>query len=177
MRSSSGVLVKDRLGSKYMTTAAHKFPFDKNVYHPSLSGAIIGKFTTGLTHTDITLMKLGDGVDFVNEPFGNTSTLASPFRLGDFIRMAETKRQDLVFLDSPFTGLVEGKLMSKISCVFHLRTKIRKYRSKPNGTKWGKTQLMSWWTVLMAPPSGTPIIEFWAFSVMPLEQDSTRIIA
>ncbi|KAJ5799978.1 uncharacterized protein N7518_002046 [Penicillium psychrosexuale] len=112
MRSSSGVLVKDHLGSKYMTTAAHRFPFDKNVYHPSPRGAIIGEIS-GLTHTDIALMKLGDGVEFVNEPFGNTSTPASPFRLGDFIRMAETKRQHLVFLDSPFTGLIEGQLMSK----------------------------------------------------------------
>ena len=113
MRSSSGALVKDHLGSTYMTTAAHSFPFDKNVYHPSPGGAIIGEITTELTHTDIALAKLGDGVDFMNESFGNTSTLASPFRLGDFIRVAETKRHDLVFLDTPFTGLVEGQLMSK----------------------------------------------------------------
>lgn len=112
MRSSSGVLVKDLLGSTYMTTAAHGFPFDRNVYHPYPGGSMIGEITTELPHTDIALMKLRYGVEFVNEPFGNTLT-ESPFRLGNFIRIAEIKRQDLVFFDSPFFGLVNGQLMSK----------------------------------------------------------------
>ncbi|KAJ5496989.1 hypothetical protein N7463_008976 [Penicillium fimorum] len=121
-----------------MTTAAYEFT--GNVYHPHPGGAMIGEITAELTHTDIALTKLGDGVDSVNELVGNKLTRESPLRLKNFLRIAEAGRHDLVYFDSPFSGLVEGQLMSKNT------TRIPSddlYGSKPSRSIWGKTQLMS----------------------------------
>ena len=90
MRSSSGVLVQNNLGQKFMTVAAHGFPVDGTVYHPHAGGRTIGRLIMELTHTDVALVKLEDGVEFVNEPFENTLTPATSFRLRDFTRIAET---------------------------------------------------------------------------------------
>ncbi|KAI2720819.1 hypothetical protein CBS147332_4059 [Penicillium roqueforti] len=113
MRSSSGVLVKNNLGQKFMTVAAHGFPADATVYHPHAGGRTIGRLIMELTHTDVALVNLEDGVEFVNEPFENTLTPATSFRLRDFIRIAETQQHDLVYFDSPFSGLAEGERMSR----------------------------------------------------------------
>lgn len=108
--SSSGVLVKDRLGYKYMTVAAHGFPglpFDGKVHHPH-SDRILGEAIIEPTHTGVALVKLSEGVEFTNEPFENTLMPAPAFKLAGFVRAAETRIGDDVFVDSPFSGFVEG---------------------------------------------------------------------
>lgn len=47
-------------------------------------------------------------MEFINEPFENTLVPAPPFKLAGFARAAETRIGDTVFLDSPFSGFVEG---------------------------------------------------------------------
>ncbi|KAJ5701057.1 hypothetical protein N7488_008605 [Penicillium malachiteum] len=111
MLTSSGVLVKDRIGNEYMTVAAHGFPghpYDGNVYHPYFPGQVVGEVIMEISHTDIALVKLTDGIEFVNEPFENTLVPIPPFKLARFARAAETRIGDDVYLDSPFSGLVEG---------------------------------------------------------------------
>ncbi|KAJ5139195.1 uncharacterized protein N7515_004043 [Penicillium bovifimosum] len=109
--TSSGVLVKDPLGHEYITVAAHGFPgfpFDGKVYHPHSSDRALGEAVIELSHTDVALVKLRQGVEFINEPFENTLVPAPPFKLAGFARAAETRIGDAVFLDSPFSGFVEG---------------------------------------------------------------------
>lgn len=106
--TSSGVLVKDHGGSQYMTVAAYGFPFGGKVHRPNASGRTLGNPVVELTHADIALVKLDQGVDFVNEPFENTVMQAPAFKLEGFVRAAETKIGADVFLDSPFSGFVEG---------------------------------------------------------------------
>ncbi|KAJ6184358.1 hypothetical protein N7519_005659 [Penicillium mononematosum] len=113
MRSSSGILVRDHLGSEFMTVATHRFPFGENVHHPHAGGRVVGKLLRKLPHTDVALVKLEEGEEFVNEPFENTLTPSSTFRLQNFVRIGETRKYDQVFFDSPFSGLAEGQRMSE----------------------------------------------------------------
>ncbi|OQE02700.1 hypothetical protein PENVUL_c039G02126 [Penicillium vulpinum] len=106
--TSSGVLVQNNSGDRYMTASSHGIPEEGMIYHPTSSGLEIGKPIIGLANTDIALVKLNDGVQFVNEPFENTIVRHEPFILGDFIRADETKIGGNVFLDSPFSGFIEG---------------------------------------------------------------------
>ncbi|KAJ5609271.1 hypothetical protein N7528_009838 [Penicillium herquei] len=111
MLTSSGVLVKDRIGNEYMTVAAHGFPgypFDGNVYHPHFPGTVVGEVIMEISHTDVALVKLTEGIEFINEPFENTLVPIPPFKLAEFARAVETRIGDNVFLDSPFSGFVEG---------------------------------------------------------------------
>jgi hypothetical protein len=109
--TSSGVLVKDPLGHEYMTVAAYGFPgfpFDGKVHYPHSSDRALGEAVIELSHTDVALVKLRQGVEFINEPFENTLVPATPFKLAGIARAAETRIGDAVFLDSPFSGFVEG---------------------------------------------------------------------
>jgi len=56
--TSSGVLVKDRLGNQYMTVASHGFPFGDKVFHPLAGQREIGKVIMELSHTDVAIVKL-----------------------------------------------------------------------------------------------------------------------
>lgn len=38
LRTTSGILIKDRLGNQYMTVSSHIFPFGAKVYHPVADG-------------------------------------------------------------------------------------------------------------------------------------------
>ncbi|KAJ9483242.1 hypothetical protein VN97_g10173 [Penicillium thymicola] len=114
--TSSGVLVQDTNGHRYMTAASHGFPEEGKVYHPTASGLEIGEPTIELTHTDIALVKLNDGVEFVNEPFENTVDPRGPFTLGDFVRAGETRHGDDIFLDSPFSGFISGTRLAHSIC-------------------------------------------------------------
>lgn len=109
--TSSGVVVEDRLGFKYMTAAAHGFPghpFGGKAHHPRSSRRMLGEAVIELSHTDVALVKLEEGVEFINEPFENTVSPTPPARLTGFVRAAETRIGDDIFLDSPFSGFVEG---------------------------------------------------------------------
>ncbi|KAL2825017.1 hypothetical protein BDW59DRAFT_172526 [Aspergillus cavernicola] len=108
--TSSGILVKDSLNNQYMTVAAHGFPghpFDGNVYHPNSDGKVIGEIIMELTHTDVALVKLNNGIHFENKPFENILLPAAPFPLKESGRANTTRIGDSVYMDSPFSGFVE----------------------------------------------------------------------
>ncbi|KAJ6188110.1 hypothetical protein N7519_003018 [Penicillium mononematosum] len=114
-RTSSGVLVQDTSGHRYMTAASHGFPEGGTVYHPTASSLEIGRSIFKLTHTNIALVKLNDGIQFLNEPFRNSIAPRDPFKLDNFIRAGETKIGDDIFLDSPFSGVIQGSRMAHSS--------------------------------------------------------------
>ncbi|KAI9367319.1 hypothetical protein BJX61DRAFT_316587 [Aspergillus egyptiacus] len=114
--SSSGVLIKNRSGGvEFITAAAHGIPgspYDGNVYHPSHAGAKVGQIIKEVTHTDVALVRLEEGVKFINEPFENTVTASGPFNFIGLARAAETKIGANIYLDSPFSGFLEGTRLS-----------------------------------------------------------------
>ena len=56
----------------------------------------------------IPIVKLREGVEFVNETFENALDEGPPIRLQRFARANETKIGDYVYMNNPFTGYVEG---------------------------------------------------------------------
>lgn len=109
--TSSGVLVRDNHGYQYMTVAAHGFrglPFQGKVYHPHAWNSEIGEAIIELSYTDVALVKLNEGVHFINESFENALLPAPALKLVGFSRATETRMGDDIFLDSPYTGFVEG---------------------------------------------------------------------
>lgn len=110
--TSSGVLVRDDLGFHYMTVAARGFPgspFDGKVYHPRGSGVVIGELIQELGHTDVALVKLKQGIHFINETFESTVIPGPSSQLTGFVRADETRIGDPIFLESPFSGFLEGR--------------------------------------------------------------------
>jgi hypothetical protein len=111
LRTSAGVLVQDSVGNVFMTAASHGFPggWGTNVYQPSPTGGRnIGELAMEITHTDVALIKLKAGEEFVNVTFQN-DILAEPMQLRRFAR-AGRMRGGIVMLDSPDTGFIEGTL-------------------------------------------------------------------
>ncbi|KAL2783923.1 hypothetical protein BJX66DRAFT_317589, partial [Aspergillus keveii] len=109
--TSSGILLKNNVGAQVMTVAAHGFPglpMNGAVYHPNHTGRVIGEMVEEMRHTDVALVRLNDGVTFSNEPFQNTIVPGPSFKLAGLSRAAETKVGDDIFLDSPFSGFLEG---------------------------------------------------------------------
>ena len=72
MRTSSGVLLRNQQGDEFMTAASHGFTSSGQVYHPNSSGQAIGELIKEISHTDVALLRLNEGVNFVNEPFQNS---------------------------------------------------------------------------------------------------------
>ncbi|KIM96321.1 hypothetical protein OIDMADRAFT_44520 [Oidiodendron maius Zn] len=108
LKTSAGILVRDREGNTFMTCAAHGFPrkWGSAVYHPSPStGQSIGELVMEIAHTDIALVKLNKEKEFVNETF--ESNLRGALRLQ---RLLTAKRYSILALDSPDTGFIEGTL-------------------------------------------------------------------
>jgi hypothetical protein len=106
--TSSGVLVRDRLGNQYMTVASHGFPFGDKVFHPLAAHREIGQVIMKITYTDIAIVKLHEGVQFVNVTFENTLIGGPSIQLRQFVRAKETQIGSYIYMDNPFTGFVEG---------------------------------------------------------------------
>ena len=101
--TTSGVLVQDGSGRKYLTVAAHGFPEGGNVYHPRNNGRVIGT----IDHTcsgefDIALVKLKDGETFVNEIFQSTED--DDTRKLTALAPSDSRTGDTVSMNSPFMG-------------------------------------------------------------------------
>ncbi|RCI11317.1 hypothetical protein L249_7771 [Ophiocordyceps polyrhachis-furcata BCC 54312] len=114
MTTTAGVLIQSRNDQMFLTGASHGFGDDRVVYQlrADNSKRIIGEAIHEITHTDVALVKLRDDVSAENVTFedqnGNVPT---------FVRLLGEKASDLspkskypemVFLNSPFSGVVEG---------------------------------------------------------------------
>ncbi|KAI0157205.1 hypothetical protein GGR57DRAFT_491129 [Xylariaceae sp. FL1272] len=92
--TTSGILVQDRLGNRFMTGASHGIAADGN-----------------LSFTDICLVRLTDDVTFMNKTFDDSSG-----NVPSFVRLAsdhDHSRWDICFLNSPFTGNMEAEVVGK----------------------------------------------------------------
>ncbi|EAW17146.1 uncharacterized protein NFIA_005080 [Aspergillus fischeri NRRL 181] len=118
LRTTSGVLVEDGIGERYMTVASRGFPHGDRVFQPSAEGRDIGKVIMEVSHTGVALVKLNENVRFVNETFETTSLGVPPARLEGFIPANETRIGSPVYMNNPFTGFSEG------TCGPHARLRI-----------------------------------------------------
>jgi hypothetical protein len=109
MCTTAGVLVKDRVGNRFMTAASHGFPAacGTSVHHPHPQSRVIGELIMDLDQTDIALVKLKGGEDFRNVTFENVDTPA-PVQLRRLIPSDDILVRSPVWLDSPDTGSIEG---------------------------------------------------------------------
>lgn len=111
--TSSGVMVRDASGQTFMTAAARGFPgypFTNKVHHPNSRGKEIGEVVFKSSHSDVALVKLKENVTFVNEPFENSILPGGPFALRQFARASDTRIGNNVYMDSPFSGFLEGTI-------------------------------------------------------------------
>ncbi|KAE8421589.1 hypothetical protein BDV36DRAFT_304697 [Aspergillus pseudocaelatus] len=134
LRTTSGVLVEDFRGERYITAASHGFPHGDRVFHPSAGGREIGHLTMELTYTDIAIVKLHENVQFVNETFEATSLGVPPTTLVDFIPADETQIGSEVYMNNPFTGYSEG------TCGPHSRLRIPSDDPYQGSIQWIKAR-------------------------------------
>lgn len=112
--TTSGVIVKNFAGDKFMTAAAHGIGEDETVYQTLPDGTIrsLGKAVHEITNTDVALIQLDPGVQFVNETFEDNLGRVPRFTrlLGEDPHETMDSIFD-VYLDSPFTGRIDGVRM------------------------------------------------------------------
>ncbi|KAJ4688880.1 hypothetical protein HRR80_000248 [Exophiala dermatitidis] len=120
--TTTGVLLKDRVGNESMTVAAHGFPSQcgTKVFHALPNGdREIGELITEVSHTDIALVKLANTETFSNVTFQN-DVIPEPIQLRRLLPASQRQKIRDVCLDSPDTGFIEGQLMcsarERVSC-------------------------------------------------------------
>nr|AGN71621.1 hypothetical protein 2379 [Monascus pilosus] len=110
--TTSGVLVKDSVNETYMTVASHGFPEGHvHVYHPKANCSMIGEVIHHIVDTDIGLMKLQENVVFENRTFQSGLEPDGVFLRG-IKDPFELKRFDIISMDSPYTGLIDGQYLT-----------------------------------------------------------------
>lgn len=113
--TTAGVLVKDRIGGKFMTVAAHGFPgecgTDVNHALPT-SGRKIGEVIYEVSRTDIGLVRLKSSEKFVNTTF-ESDYINNPVRLKRLTQANQLRKGDAIVLDSPDTGCIDGTFQAQ----------------------------------------------------------------
>lgn len=117
-RTTSGVLVQDALGEKYMTIASHGFSHGDAVFHPSATGKQVAQIIMEVSSSDIAIAKLHHNVPFGKETFGSPLDGATPTRLTQFVSANETQIGSSIYMNNPFTGYSEG------TCGPHVRMRV-----------------------------------------------------
>jgi len=115
LKTTSGVCVQSPHGTKYITVAKYGFPsgVDTEVWHPHKRGRLVGQISKVFGETDVALCQLTLGLPYSRETFTTTD---SELKIGPFQALADMdtiQLGSLVYMDTPYTGRVEGTLMVK----------------------------------------------------------------
>lgn len=109
LSTTSGILVKDRLGVSFMTAASHSIGESKAIWQSNRPDKIIGRASTEIPYTDVSLIRLTPDVRFHNENFDSVGTPS-------FSRLV-TSEDNLGWtnchLNSSFTGNMESTIVAK----------------------------------------------------------------
>jgi len=84
---------------------------DGLVYHPDMKrGVVIGRIVRSLSDTDISLMKLNPGINYINETFGSQDS-PHGIPLGNLLsaKYPDIRIYGTVEMDNPFSGRCEGQ--------------------------------------------------------------------
>lgn len=107
-RTTSGVLVENRTGERYMTVSSHGFPVSDRAFHPIVAGKDVGQIIMEILHTDVGLVKLHDEISFVNETFESPLDGVAPTKLKGFTSVNNIRINSNIYMNNPFTGYSEG---------------------------------------------------------------------
>lgn len=111
LSTTSGVLVKNTAGDRFMTGASHGIGEMETIWQAGNTEKIIGKAVVKLSFTDISLVELSNDVSFVNETFENSGG-STP----NFTRLATSEvgpTWPTCYLNSPYTGDMVGMMVMK----------------------------------------------------------------
>ena len=116
LTTTSGVCIRSPDGEKYVTVARHGITsgVETEVWHPNLTGTLVGRIKKIFGETDIALCELNPGVQYAREAFttndGQQKLPIAPFRaLAD---ISELKIYSPIYMDTPYSGRCEGNLIS-----------------------------------------------------------------
>ncbi|KKK19667.1 hypothetical protein P175DRAFT_0490682 [Aspergillus ochraceoroseus IBT 24754] len=132
--TTSGVLVEDCLGERYMTAFSGGFPNGDRVFHPCGVGKEVGQIIKEIPHTDVTLVKLHDNVHFVNATFKSPLDGGTPTQLKEFVPVNQVQIGCRVYMNSPLLGYSEG------TCGPHGRMRVPSDDPNEPELQWVKTR-------------------------------------
>ncbi|MCJ1343623.1 hypothetical protein MMC31_001819 [Peltigera leucophlebia] len=110
--TTSGIVVEDNNGYRYLTLASPGFPFSReSVYHSNANGALLGRVHSRLTGTNIALLRLSSSQGFRNETFGvglPDGTNILPQKICGIKDPFSVRKYDEVSMNNPFSGYSTG---------------------------------------------------------------------
>ena len=111
--TSSGIIVENSAGDKWLTVASHGFPLgNETVYHPGANGPVVGTVEKIFGDTDISLAKLQKEICYSAQTFG--SDLKPSIELKSLRGSAGLLIGDYLTMENSFSGLCEGIFMASI---------------------------------------------------------------
>ena len=112
LSTSSGLLVEDAQGNRYVTCALHGFRPDGIVFHPDpIRGRQIGKVVQEFSRIDVGLVRLEPGISYTNEFFESKEGGASGLIPRAFADADSTKNYCTLEMDNPFNGSCAGTII------------------------------------------------------------------
>lgn len=110
--TTSGILVKNSAGHCFMTMASHGIRDDTQIWQATRRDKAIGKVVVDIPFTNISLVELGDDIKFENETFesGGGGVIPKSTRLAT---SEDNIDWPLCYLNSPYTGNMEGSVVMK----------------------------------------------------------------
>ncbi|KAK0724238.1 hypothetical protein B0H67DRAFT_470236, partial [Lasiosphaeris hirsuta] len=110
--TTSGALVKSPAGDVFMTGASHGIGENETVWQADHPERTIAKAEVEISFTDISLLRLEDGVNFVNEPFESEAGVTPKFFR---LRTSEDVLNPYTtgYLDCPYTGNMEASVVAQ----------------------------------------------------------------
>jgi len=110
LSTTSGLLVEDAEGHRYVTCALHGFLSDDIVFHPDpIRGRQIGKVVQRFPNIDVGLVRLESGIRYTNEFFESEDGEASGLTLRRFADSSVPG--DIFEMDNPFSGSCAGSFV------------------------------------------------------------------
>lgn len=107
LRTTSGVCVESPSGEKFVTCASHGFPLGlEDAYHPSAAGSKIGTAVRQFWDTDISLLRLAEGIQYSRKPFSSSDYDAVP--LTSINNPLTLCIGDYMYMNTTFNGHCEG---------------------------------------------------------------------
>lgn len=111
--SGAAVAPTDKPSHKYVTLAHHGFNhgLGASVYHPDRSGVVIGDIRAEFPNLDIDLMHLRPGITYEKQMFFGDADSVKQELSTIWERGLSANTGDMVQMNSPFSGHIEGVLL------------------------------------------------------------------
>ncbi|KAK0749389.1 hypothetical protein B0T18DRAFT_309797, partial [Schizothecium vesticola] len=112
LSTTAGALVKNPAGDVFMTGASHGIGENERVWQADRPKRTIAKAEVEISFTDISLLRLEDSVNFVNEPFESEAKVTPKF-----VQLLTSedvlKPHTISYLDCAYTGNMEASVIAQ----------------------------------------------------------------